>query len=179
MDIRREMKAMFEQARIHGMAQIDGVVYYDSNDEDSDDDVNDDSTFYDTIQVESAIYDKDDDDNKPIYGEMINNNFNPPTGFEEGATGLTIDLDNVLHTAQYCHISGNLYYQPIEIYGDDPDATDEAIEMMANATQSWSLSDGAPPLPTHPILSLGSDKQYKSEMEFDRQLIELSCRLAY
>ena len=156
-DIKREMKAMFERAQIHGMAQIDGMVYYDSNDEDPDDDVNDDSTFHDTIQVESTIYDTDDDDNEPIHGKTINNNFNPSTGFEEGATGLTIELDNILH-AQYCHSSGDLYYQPIEIYGDDPDATDEAIKMMANATQSWSLCDGSPPFPTHPILSLGSDK---------------------
>ena len=51
--------------------------------------------------------------------------------------------------------------------------------MMANATQSWSLCDGAPPLPTHPILSLGSDKQYKSEMEFDQQVIKQNCRLTY
>ena len=165
-DIRREMKAMFEQARIHGMAQIDGVVYYDSNDEETDGNGDNDSTFHDTIQVESAIYDTDDDDDEPINGETINNGFNPPTGFEEGATGLTIELDNVLR-AQYCHISGDLYYQPIEIYGDDPDAIDEAMELMANATQSWSLCDGAPPLPTHQFLSLGSDKQYKLEMEFD------------
>ena len=94
---------MFERARIHGMAQIDGVVYYNSNDGGTDDDEDDDSTFHDTIQVESAIYDTDDDDDESINGETINNNFNPPTGFEEGATGLTIELDNVLH-AQYCHI---------------------------------------------------------------------------
>ena len=87
-------------------------------------------------------------------------------------------MNNILH-AQYCHVSGDLYYQPIEIYGDDPATLEEAIEMMANATQSWSLCDGAPPLQTHPILSLGSDKQYKSEMEFDRQVIERNCQLAY
>ena len=91
------MKAMFERARIHGMAQIDGVVYYDSNDEESEDDEDDDSTFHDTIQVESAIYDTNNDDDEPIHGETINNDFNRPTGFEEGATGLTMELDNVLH----------------------------------------------------------------------------------
>ena len=147
------------------MAQINGEVFYDSNDDGSDEDKDEDndSTFHDTIQVESTIYDTDDDDDEPIHGETINNDFNPPTGFAEGATGLTIELDNVLHV-QYCYISGDLYYQPIEIYGDNPAATEEAIEMMANATQSWSLYDGAPPLPTHPILSLGSDKQYESKM---------------
>ena len=171
---------MFELARIHGMTQINGVVWYDSNDKDEESEVDedDDSTFHDTIQVESAIYDTINDDDEPIHGETINNDFNLPTGFEEGATGVTMEEENILY-AQYCHVSGDLYYQSIEIYGDDPAATDEAIEMMANATQSWSLCDGAPPLPTHPILSLESDMQYQSEMEFDRQVIERNNRLAY
>ena len=81
--------------------------------------------------------------------------------------------------AQYCHWTRDLYYQPIEIYGDDPDATDEAIEMMANSTESWSLCDGAPPMQGHPIITFGSDAQYDSEMEFDRQIIEQNNRLAY
>ena len=98
---------MFERARMHGMAQIDGVVYYNSNDEESDNNEDEDSTFHDTIQVESVIYDTNDNDDEPINGETINNDFNPSTGFEEGATGLTIELDNVLHP-HYCRISGNL-----------------------------------------------------------------------
>ena len=125
-NIQREKKAMFEQTRIHGMAQIDGEVYYDSNSDKSDEDEEDDSTFYDTTQVGNAIYDTDDDDDEPSHGETINNDFNPLTGFEEGATGLTIELNNVLH-AQYCHVSGDLYYHPIMIYGDNPAATDKAI----------------------------------------------------
>ena len=158
-DIRKEMKAMYDRARIHGMEQTYGLVYYNSNGKAADDDADDDSIFHDTFQVKSASFDTDDDNDEPIsYGETINNNFNTPTGFEEGATGLTIDYGSVLH-AQYCHCSGDLYYRPIKIYGDNPDATDEAIEMMTNATQSWSLCDGAPPLPDHPILSLSSNKQ--------------------
>ena len=51
--------------------------------------------------------------------------------------------------------------------------------MMANATQSWSLCDGAPPLQDHPILSLGSDKQYDSEMDYDRQVMDRNCCMAY
>ena len=51
--------------------------------------------------------------------------------------------------------------------------------MMANTIQLWSLCDGAPPLQGYPILSLGSDKQYNSEMEFNRQMMEQNCRLAY
>ena len=104
------------------MEQIDDSVYYDSNDEETDDDEDDDSTFNNTIQVKSAIYDTDDDDEESINGETINNDFKAPTVFEEGATGLTIDYGSVLH-AQYCHCSGDLYYQLIEIYGDNPDAT--------------------------------------------------------
>ena len=175
------MRAIYDQARIHGMEQVDGLVYYDSNGEeiDVDNDKDDDSTFHDTIQVESAICDNDDVDDQPISnGETINNDFNIPTGFEEGAKGLTIDYGNVLH-AQYCHCTGDLYYQPIGIYWDDPEATGEAIEMMANATQSWSLCDGAPPPQDHPILSLGSDKQYDSEMDYDRQVMDRNCRMAY
>ena len=154
------------------MEQIDGLVYYDSNSKKADDNTDDDSIFHNTFQVESASFDTDDDNDEPIsYGEIINNDFNTPTGFKGGATGLTIDYGGVLH-AHYCHCSGDLYYQPIEIYGDDPDATDEAIEMMANATQLWSLCDDAPPLPGHPILSLGSNKQYNSEMKFKQQVME-------
>ena len=44
--------------------------------------------------------------------------------------------------------------------------------MMANSTESWSLCDGAPPLQGHPILNLGSEKQYNSEMDYDRQVME-------
>ena len=129
------MKAIFDRARVHGMEQIDSLVYYNSNGEEADDDEDDDSAFHDTIQVESVSYDIDNDDDQPISdGETINNDFNTPVGLEEGATGLTIELDGVLHS-QYCNC-GDIYYQPIEIYGDDPDSTDEAIEMMANSTES-------------------------------------------
>ena len=104
------------------------MVYYDSN-SDGDDDQDDDSTFYDAMQVDSVSLDSNNDDDQMIKnGETINNDFNAPIGFDEGATGITIEMDGVLH-AQYCHC-GDIYYQPIEIYGDNPDATDEAIEMM-------------------------------------------------
>ena len=139
------MKATLEQAQTHGIEQFDGSIQVEDASSGTDDD-------------EEVT---DDDNDKPIsYGDTINNNFNVPVGYEEGATGVTIEFDNVLHV-QYCHC-GDIYYQPIEIYGDDPDATDEAIEMMANSTESWSLCDGAPPLQGHPILSLGSKKQYNS-----------------
>ena len=90
---------------------------------------------------------------------------------------MTIEFDNVLH-AQYCYC-GDIYYQPIEIYGDDLDATDKTIEMMTNSTESWSLCDGAPPLQGHSILSFGSKKQCNSEIDFDRQVMKQNCRLAY
>ena len=140
------------------MEQIDDSVYYDSNGEAADDDEDDDSTFQDAIQVEDTSYDTDDDiDESVSYGETINNDFNAPVGTEDGATGVTIEYDGVLY-AQYCHF-GEIYYQTCAIYGDDPDETDEAIEMMANSSESWSLCDDAPPLQGHPILSLRSDME--------------------
>ena len=146
------------------MEQIDDSVYYDSNGEDADDDEDDDSTFQDAIQVEDVMYDTNYDvDESVIYGETINNDFTLPVGTEDGATGVTIEYDGVLH-AQYCHF-GEIYYQSCEIYGDDPDETDEAIEMMANSSESWSLCDNAFPLQGHSILSLCSEMKYKSEME--------------
>ena len=121
--------------------------------------------MYGLIQVEDASYDTDDDeddtdddDDEPIsYEEIINNDFNTPVVYEEGDIGVTIKYDGVLH-AQYCHC-GDIYYQPCEIYGDDPDATDEAIEIMTNSTKLYSLCDGAPPLQSHPILKLGLEKK--------------------
>ena len=116
------MQSILDRAWFHGMEQIDG-----------------------SIQVEDVSYDTDndeddtdnDDDELISYGETINSDFNAPVGYEEGDTGVTIEYDGVLH-AQYCQF-GDIYYQPYEIYGDDPDAMDEAIEMMANSTESWSL----------------------------------------
>ena len=75
---------MFDQARIHGMKQIDCFVYYNSNSKEADDDADDDIIFHDTFQVESANFDTDDDNDEPIsYREIINKDFNTPTGFEE------------------------------------------------------------------------------------------------
>ena len=70
---------------------------FDDNDED------DDNPSQDTIQVEDVtedIDDDDDDDESVIYGETINNDFNVPVGTEDGAIGVTIEYDGVLH-AQY------------------------------------------------------------------------------
>ena len=141
------------------MEKLDDSVYYDSNSETDDDDEDDDNTFQDAIQVEDIIDDTEDDD-AAIYGETINNDFIVPGGTEDGATGVTIEYVGVLH-AQYCHY-GEPYYQSCEIYGDDPAKTEEAIEMMANSGESWSLCDNAPPLQVHPMLSL------RSEMEYDQ-----------
>ena len=53
------MKAMFERAQIHGMAQIDREVFYDGNDdwsnENEDEDEDNGDTFHDTIQAEVLI----------------------------------------------------------------------------------------------------------------------------
>ena len=71
------------------------------------------------------------DDDATIYGELINNEFLPPVGQEDGAIGVMIEHKGVLY-AQYCHF-GDLYYQSCEIYGDDPTETEEAMNRMAHA----------------------------------------------
>ena len=169
-DVAKELQSLLDQARIYEMEQIDGSVYYDRNGEEDDD-----STFQDTILVEDASYDTDNEvDDSSSYGETINNDSFVPLGTEDGATGVTIEFDGVLH-AQYCHCN-EIYYQTCEIYGDDPDKTDEAIEMMVNSSESWSLCDCAPPLQGHPILSFRSEKEYNSEMDYDCQIMERNQR---
>ena len=95
----KEMKAILDRARAHGIEQNDGSIQIEDASSDTDD--NQDDT--------------DDDDDEPIsYGETINNDFNALVGYEKGAKGVTIEYDDVLH-AQYCHC-GDIYYQPVEIY---------------------------------------------------------------
>ena len=50
--------------------------------------------------------------------------------------------------------------------------------MMANSTELWSLCDGDPPLQGHPILNLGLEKEYNSEIDYDRKVMEKNQRLA-
>ena len=78
------------------MEQIDDFVYYDRNGEADDDDEDDDITFHDAIQVEDII-DDTEDDNSAVYGETINNDFIILVGTEDGATGVTIEFEGVLH----------------------------------------------------------------------------------
>ena len=82
------------------------------------------------------------DDDATTYRKPINNEFIAPVGTEDGATGVTIEHEGILH-AQYC-FHGELYYQSCEIYGDDPAKTKEAIDRMAHSSESWSLCDNAP-----------------------------------
>ena len=80
------MRAIYDRAQIHGMNQIDGAVYYDTN-RGKDDNNDDDSTFYSTTQVESDLYDTNDDDVQlKNDGKTINNDFNKPVDFKIGAT---------------------------------------------------------------------------------------------
>ena len=139
------------------MEQIDSFVYYDSNGEDGDDDEDNDSTFHDDIRVEDVIYDTDDEvDDSVSYGETINKDYFLPVRTKDGATGVTIRFDGVFH-AQYCHF-GEIYYKTCAIYGDDPDETVKAIEMMVNSSESWSLCDDAQTLQGHPILNFRPKK---------------------
>ena len=84
---------------------------------------------------------------------------------------MTIEHEGVLY-AQYCHY-GELYYQSCEIYGDDPSKAKEAIDMMANSNELWSLCDNAPPFQVNPIICL------RSEMEYYQKVIETNQRFAY
>ena len=118
-----------------------------------------DTTFQDAIQVEDVI-DDSKENNAAIYGETINNNFIVPVGTEDRATGVTTKYEGVLY-AQYCHY-GELYYQSCKNDGDDPVKTEEAIDMLTNYNELWSLCDNAPPLQVSPMLSL------RSEMEYDQ-----------
>ena len=96
LDVWKELQSLLDRARVHGMGQINGSVYYDSNGEDGDDDDDDDSTFQDAIQVEDVIYDTDDDvDDSVSYRKTINNDFSLPVGTEDGAIGVTIEYDGV------------------------------------------------------------------------------------
>ena len=152
------------------MEQIDDLVYYDTNSDADDDDEDDDDTFQDAIQVEDVIEDSDDDD-ATTYGEPINNEFIAPGGIEDGATGVTIEHEGILH-AQYCHY-GELYYQSCKIYGDDPAKTEEAIDKMAHSSELWSLCDKAP------SFQVNSNLRLRSEMEYDQRVIGMNRRLAY
>ena len=108
------MQSLLDQAKVHGMEQIDDSVYYDSKGKDDDNDEDDDNTFHVAIQVEDVIDDNKDDDTA-INGETINNDVIVQVGTEDRATGVTIKYEVVLH-AQYCHFS-ELYYQSCKIYG--------------------------------------------------------------
>ena len=81
-DVAKEMRAIFDRAQIHGIDQIDGTVYYDTNCGEDDANNDDDSTFHNTAQVESELYDTNHDDVQlKNDGETINNDFNKPVDF--------------------------------------------------------------------------------------------------
>ena len=90
---------------------------------------------------------------------------------------MTSEYDGVLYV-QYYHL-GEIYYRYCEIYGDDPDESEEAIEMLANSSELWPLCGDAPPLQGRPLLSLCSEMEYKLILEYDRQVMEKNQRLVY
>ena len=51
--------------------------------------------------------------------------------------------------------------------------------MMTNSSESWSLCDNTPSLQGHPIFSLRSETEFRSEIEYDQQVMERNQRLAY
>ena len=125
--IAAELQSYVDQTQVQGMQQINDLVYYDSN---SDDDEDGGDTLYDVIQVENVIEDTNDND-ATIYGEPIKNEFLPPVGQQDKATGVIIKHEGVLY-AQYCHY-GELHYQSCGIYGDDLAKPEEATDRMAHS----------------------------------------------
>ena len=137
-----ELQPYADHIRVQGMEHIDDVVYYDSNSDGDNDNVDDDDTFHDAIQVEDVIEDSNDDDDI-INGEPINNEFLPPVGQENGATVVTLKYEGVLYTQYYSCNHGELYYQSCKIYGDDPVETEEAMNRMVRSSKLWSLCGNA------------------------------------
>ena len=112
----------------------------------------------------------DDDDTgygEPIddndYGELVNNEFFSPFDQEIGPNGVTRMHDGVL-LAQYSNCYQILYYESCEIYGDDLNDSEEAINRVANSGEvSWN--DVSSP-------SLGDDSTFHSDFLCDKYVIK-------
>ena len=115
------------EAELQAYLERDLVQTTNSDDDDDDDDNDNDNT----VQVEDVIIDNDDDD--ADYGELVNNEFLSSFDQEIGPTGATIIHEGVLF-AQYSNCHRELYYENCEIYGDDPNESEEAINRLANST---------------------------------------------
>ena len=72
--------------------------------------------------------------------------------------------------AQYCRY-GELYYPPYEIYGDNLNKTEEALNRMAHSSKLWSLFENTP--------SFQDDSMLHSEIEYDQHVIRKNQQLAY
>mmetsp|Transcript_41755 Transcript_41755/g.46612 ORF Transcript_41755/g.46612 Transcript_41755/m.46612 type:complete len:242 (+) Transcript_41755:2105-2830(+) len=91
---------------------------------------------------------------------------------EIGPAGVTIIHDSVLF-AQYSNCHHELYYESCEIYSDDPNESEEAINRLANSSKAWTLCDNtASP-------SLRDDSTFHSKFQYDKYVIERNQRLAY
>ena len=109
-------------------------------------------------------------DDDADYGELVNNEFLSPFDQEIRPTGATIIHDGVLF-AQYSNCHCELYYESCEIYGDDPNESEEAINRIANSSKVWTLCDNA--------LSLRDDSIFHSELLYDQHVIKQNQQLAY
>ena len=126
-------------------------------------DVTDDEVDYDDADYGEPIDDAD-------YGELVNNEFFSPFDQEIGPTGVTRMHDGVPF-AQYSNYHHELYYESCEIYGDDPNDSEEAIDRLANSGEvSWNNASSP---------SLGDDSTFHSDFLYDQYVIERNQPLAY
>ena len=170
--VKREFQAYLEQAHVETTS---------SNGDDNDDDNNT------TVQVEDVFDASNSSESPPAkpsaslsesfdfdvnndYGELVNNEFLPPFDQQIGPTGATIIHDGVLF-AKYSNCHRELYYDSSEIYGDDPNESEETINRIANSSEVWTLCDNAP--------SLEDDSMFHFEFLYEQHVTERNQRLAY
>ena len=73
--------------------------------------------------------------------------------------------------AQYSNCHHELYYESCEIYGDDPEDSEQAQSRLANSGEiTWDA------IHSH---SLGDDSEFQSDFLYDQFVIERNQRMAY
>ena len=116
--------------------------------------------------IDDEVHDNDagnGEQNDEEVGKPVNDESYSPFDQPIGLTGETRIYDGVLF-AQYSNCHHELFYQSCEIYGDDPNDSEEAIERLANSGEvSWSE-------PSTP--SLGDDSMFYEDFLYDQFVVE-------
>ena len=117
--------------------------------------------------------DVDDNNGEPTddgdYGEQINSELYSQSEQDIGPTGATIMHEGVLF-AQYSNCHHELYYESCEMYGDDPEDSEQAQSRLANSGEvTWDT------IHSH---SLEDDSEFQSDFLYDQFVIEQNQRLA-